>query len=202
VTKVVIVSRTRMGETGVCIGGLVRDTAEDVRLLAPDGTHRHPLDSPYHVGQVLDLELRPAAMVEPPHVEDMEVVAVRFVASQSGLGRYLAGRVTPWVGAPSALFGGALAFRPSGSAYLPPAVALDRSVGFWRPDEDLHLDRPAGRYQHMAKGQPAAIKYVGVAEPTERIPAGALVRVSLSRPFAPMNGPLACWLQLSGWYPE
>ena len=45
--------------------------------------------------------------------------------------------------------------------------------------------------------------YVGFADPIERIPKGALVRVSLARWWRPDDAPdmeERCYLQLSGWF--
>lgn len=52
-------------------------------------------------------------------------------------------------------------------------------------------------------GRPAmfSIKYVGFAEPINKIPAGTLVRVSLARWWRPTEtSEERCYLQLSGWY--
>lgn len=44
------------------------------------------------------------------------------------------------------------------------------------------------------------ISYVGTAATRATIPTGTLVRLSLSRRFAPTAAHDGYWLQLSGWY--
>ncbi len=193
-----------MGATGVCIGALTRQDCRSIRLCVADGVHHHPVSAPYRIGQVWDLAYEPAKLIEPPHVEDVVLAGPgRFVAMQSGMGRYLAACVSVWEGGPVALFGGRLRFTASGSGYLDREAGVTPSVGFWRPDRDLDLEPgESQRYRYAGGPTPASIKYVGTDEAASRIPAGALVRVSLSRPFAPASGPNECWLQLSGWYRE
>ena len=59
-------------------------------------------------------------------------------------------------------------------------------MGFWRPGEELLLEPlTSARYRYGGAGPRISIKYVGVAEPDARIPSGSLIRISLSRPFAP-----------------
>ena len=78
-----------------------------------------------------------------------------------------------------------------------------RSTGYWRPDRDLELRDSFGkpRYRWSGGGQLRSIGYVGIAGAAAGIPAGSLVRLSLSRPYAPPDQPGGFWLQLSGWFP-
>lgn len=198
-TKVLIVSRTRMGERH-CIGGLDREDGHAIRLCPAQGDHGHPADAPYRVGDVWDLELVAPPSVELPHAEDMVVRAGRFVARQYGMARYIRKVATTWSGGIDAVFDGALRFTVSGRGYLPFPTGSRSSVGFWQPSGDLRLD--GDTYSLASDDQPRAIRYVGVDAPSALIPAGSLVRVSLSRVFAPTQGPRGFWLQLSGWYPK
>lgn len=198
-TRVLIVSRTQTRQ-GHCIGGMQRDDGRAVRLCPDELIHGLPADTPYHVGDVWDMDLETPRRVQPPHVEDVIVRSARRVASQTGLGRYLAARVEPWRGGPEATFDGKLRFTPSGRGYVAQATAVTGSVGFWVPDTDLVLE---GNAYRCDGGEPhRAVRYVGVSPAAPVIPARALVRVSLSRAFAPDAGPRGYWLQLSGWYPD
>jgi len=90
-----------------------------------------------------------------------------------------------------------------GTAYVPEAGPLPtRSTGYWLPDDHLDLyysfDKP--RYRWRGEGALNGVRYVGVPEPTLTIPAGSLVRLSLSHPYAPPGLPSGFWLQLSGWF--
>jgi hypothetical protein len=198
VTKVTIVSRTQMFD-GVCIGGLTRDDRRNVRLLPPSGEHSHPLDAPYVIGDVWDIELAVPSSLIAPHVEDQLVVSGRRVALQSGLEVWLRNNVTPWRGGASSLFDGRLHVAPSGSAFVARDAIPTSSVGFWVPTDDLVLDKSGKRYLMPWKDDRISVKYVGSDTPAAVIVAGTLVRVSLSRWFSPA-GIDGCWLQISGWY--
>ena len=199
-TKVVIVSRTRMGQSR-CIGALERETLRSIRLCPREGEHAWPDFTPFRIGDVWDLSYHDATLIEAPHFEDVIIDRVprERTGPQTGLGTFIGTHVGAWMGGPKDLFGGALRFTSAGKGYLPPNGGLEQSVGFWRPDVELvHDDR---RYVFQSDGSMATISYVGEDVASEVIPAGALVRVSLSRPFAPDGGQPVCWLQVSGWYP-
>ena len=200
-TRVTVVSRTCMGESRVCVGALTRDGVDGIRLLPAEGERGWPVDAPYQVGEVWELEFRRAAVIEPPHTEDVVVIGTgQRIAEQTGLGTYLATRVPVWSGPPSVLFDGALKFTTTGRGHLPAGTETQRSVGFWRPAARLVLagDRS---YRYDAAPPTRYVRYVGSAEMVAVIPAGALVRVSLSRRFATPSAD-GFWLQVSGWYPE
>jgi hypothetical protein len=199
-TRVLIVSRTLMYQAH-CIGGLTRDDLAPVRLCPSDLVHGLPPDAPYQIGEVWDLDLAPPTRTQPPHVEDVILRSGRRIAVQTGMRRYLWDRVRPWRGGPEALFDGAMRFTATGRGHLTDGSATAHSVGFWQTAGDLVLQE--GRsYRYASDRQQRTMKYVGVQEPDERIPAGSLVRVSLSRSFTPVGGPTAFWLQVSGWYPD
>lgn len=200
-TKATIVSRTCMGESRVCVGALTRDDLRNVRLLPPDGDHGWPVDVAYQVGDVWDIGFRSAAVIEPPHTEDVLVTDTgRLVAPQMGLGTYLAPRVSVWTGAPSRLFDGRLEFTQSGKGYLPLENDARQSVGFWRPEARLVLGEQR-TYRYDVDAPARYVRYVGSDDATPEIPPDALVRVSLSRRFQSTTAE-GFWLQLSGWYPE
>lgn len=199
-TRVLIVSRTRIGQDH-CIGGMQRDDGRAVRLCPAELVHGLPVDAPYHIGDVWEMDLETPRRVQPPHVEDVIVRSARRVASQTGLGRYLAARIEPWRGGPEATFDGALRFTISGRGYVPEATAVTGSVGFWVPEMDLVLE-DGNVYRCSGAEWRRAVRYVGVSPADPVIPAGSLTRVSLSRVFAPEAGPRGYWLQLSGWYPD
>jgi hypothetical protein len=196
-TRVVIVSRTQM-QSGVCVGALTREDFRSVRLCDDRGGHGLPAQAPYQVGEVWDLVMEPSNEVIAPHVEDVIVRDARRVAVQMGLGTYLRNNIQAWKGNPDTLFDGLIRFQSNGKGYVSNTLLPSDSVGFWLPDASLVLAE-GRRYEYRA---PIArtIKYVGVEAPSEVIPVGSLVRVSLSRWF-PREDP-KCWLQISGWYAE
>lgn len=187
---------------GVCIGGLTRDTLRNVRLLPSESGHSQPVDAPYQIGDVWEMELGDRVAIRPPHVEDMIVRGGRRIAPQTGLDVWLQRFGRPVVGPVSALFDGCLRLTATGTAYVGAASIPAGSVAFWRPVDDLPLGGLAGdRYQVPWRDGCISVKYVGVQPPLPVIKAGTLVRVSLSRWFQPGPGaPERCWLQISGWY--
>src|SRR5438270_576671 len=88
------------------------------------------------------------------------------------------------------------------SGYVPSKGTLPRSsTGFWLPDLDLVRETTEGkrpRFKSERQGVVRWLTWVGVAEPPERIDAGSLVRVSLSRLFGSETAPDGYYLQISG----
>lgn len=204
--RVVIVGKTNMAH-GICVGALIEETAQAVRLI-PKGEFCNPRDTPFEVGDVWDLSIKPRAGTTPPHVEDHDILkAGKKVDEIADLGAWLRKNVSPWKGGRDVLFEGTLKFRSNGKAYVPEEGPLPSgSTGFWilpakmtyapstwegkvRPQYALHADPQL------------LIKYVGLT-PTPQLPAaltaGTLVRLSLAHTFP--ADPNKLFLQLSGWY--
>lgn len=200
-SRVLIVSKTRMRGDHVCIGGHNLDESmRSIRLLQPDGTNM-PASTRFEIGQVWDFDYEPATDIRPPHVEDVFVNSreARHVNTIQPVGAFLRTRVTAWTGT---LFDGTLLRTNSGTGY----VSIDGpfpscSTGYWVPEQPLDFDGDS-RYVFRADGGRRRIRYVGVAEATARIEPGTLVRVSLARAWAPSNAPTGLYLQISGWYVE
>jgi hypothetical protein len=197
----VIVAKTRMREGRICVGAHDLDDFRSLRLFRHDGSYLNE-DANLDVGDVWELEYveRPGAVA--PHLED--VLVQRGGARRMGREEYLAALVVArdvvWDSIDE-LFEGRLNFTAAGSAYVPEARPLpSRSTGYWRPAAELTLyhvsEKP--RYRWTGGGALRNIRYVGAAEPDTEIPAGSLVRLSLSQLFAPPDGPRGYWLQLSG----
>jgi len=201
VSRVLIVSKTRMRGDHVCVGGHDLDESMcSIRLLQPDGTNM-PAGTRFEIGQVWDLDYEPATSIRPPHVEDVFVSSrgAPHVDTIQFLGAFLRTRVTAWTGT---LFEGTLLRTNSGTGYVPIDGPLpSRSTGYWLPEQPLDFDGD-NRYVFRADGGRRRIRYVGVAEAAARIEPGTLVRVSLARAWAPSNAPAGLYLQISGWYVE
>jgi hypothetical protein len=197
--ETLIVSRTWM-KGSLCIGGLTK-AGRSVRLLER-GNRPPPPDAPYQVGERWELEFIDRNPCEPPHVEDIIVLEKRRLGQVNDLANEIRGRTHPWEGAPEALYDGHIrSTRFNGRGFVSDEEGLpDVSTGFWIPDLALtlihHGEKPY--YSYPQEDGVREISYVGVAAPITQIPAGTLVRVSLSRRF-PKEDP-KCWLQLSGWY--
>lgn len=150
----------------------------------------------------MDYVERPGAVA--PHLEDVLVQGggARRLGREEDLAALVAERDVVWQGVEE-LFEGCLNFTERGSAYVPEGGPLpSRSTGYWKLASELTLYHVSGkpRYRWSGGGALRNIRYVGVAEPDAMMPAGSLVRLSLSHPFAPPDGPRGYWLQLSGWY--
>jgi hypothetical protein len=174
-----------------------------LRLFRHDGSY---LDehARLEVGDVWELDYTQPAGAVAPHLEDVLVRAegARKLGRDDDLGALVRERDVFWH-APEELFDGCLNFTARGSAYVPAAGPLPgRGTGYWQPNRDLMLytvnDKP--RYRWTGGGVLLSINLCGSAPAEPAIPAGALVRLSLSRLFAPPDGPAGFWLQLSGWF--
>jgi hypothetical protein len=201
VSRVLIVSKTRMRGEHVCVGGHdLDDDMRSLRLMRPDGSNM-PSTTRLAIGQVWEFDHRPSPHIRKPHVEDVlvEPRGARWVDAVSPLGPFLRARVTVWEGAP---FEGKLKRTDSGTGFVPSDGPFPScSTGYWLPEQALLYDGD-GRYVFRVDGGRRRVRYVGVSEPVDRIETGMLVRVSLARPWSPPNAPAGLYLQISGWYEE
>jgi hypothetical protein len=210
--RVLIVSKTHMS-SGVCVGGLTRDTNRNIRLI-PIGRLNQPNDTKFDVGQVWDIDFYNSPHVTPPHIEDVIVTREQYVAQVSNIRDILLQRIQPWRGGAEKLFDGCLTIKQWRGYISEYSKVPNGSVGFWIPDKPLVLayspinSKPHYRIDFEVEEEPhvyrkgkLSIPYVGFADPIPEIPAQALVRVSLPRWW---NGEgrhePRCYLQLSGWY--
>jgi hypothetical protein len=187
------------------VGGLTLERGRPVRLLRSDGGNCDP-DAPYRVGEVWDVEYEVPADLLAPHLEDVAVFDAVRCGEIPELGQFLRERVQPWEGPPERLFDGLLQPTDTASGYVSvPTGVPSRSVGFWLPDQPLALARDEGgpRYRYPGPHGVRVLSYVGFDPPEEVLPAGTLLRVSLTwwrkNPEAPGQD-ARCYLQLSGWY--
>jgi hypothetical protein len=212
VVKVLIVAKTHM-HGGVCVGGLTLDTNRNIRL-KPPGRANQSEDTAFEVGQIWELDFYEVAEAKPPHMEDVIVTDQRLVEHISNMRETLMPQIHPWQGGPEQLFDRCLCIKGT-SGYISASGSIPRcSTGYWLPDRSLSLNKPLipdmqndkHHYEMLRiadNKRPAmfSIKYVGFAEPINKIPAGTLVRVSLARWWRPTEtSEERCYLQLSGWY--
>lgn len=205
--KTLIVAKTHMGQ-GACVGGLTI-TGQNVRLLQPGPYAPQPKDTPYEVGEVWELEMAEAQVIDPPHVEDAIVVRGRKLYTADNLPQRILKLAHPWQGHPANLFEGFLQLVPNGSSYISPSTRLPpMSVGFWQPDKPLYYESLGHKIRYVYRdddGYTFPLPYVGYAPVVREIPQGMLLRVSLARWWKPVddeNGEARCYLQLSGWFGE
>lgn len=202
---VLILSKTQMNNNQVCVGGLTLK-GRYVRLLDENGNNQ-PENTDFAPKQAWEIEFEERPNNVAPHVEDI------LVHSRTRKGRlnekitikdFIEKRNIPiWRGHPDELFNRLIQWTPSGSGYINRDGGVPKhSVGFWISDRDLRRKDYKGiRYQYPSSSGWRSIKFKGLEEPVDIIPAGTLIRVSLARwhTFNDDEQP-KCWLQLSGWY--
>ncbi|HRQ73152.1 MAG TPA: hypothetical protein PLU35_09005 [Phycisphaerales bacterium] len=199
----VVVAKTRM-RNNICIGAVDVENGGSLRLVPRERPEYHSWPSfDARIGTVVALRgIRPARVL-PPHVEDFLVAHWETASRIEDLPEWIRGRCDAWTGDRSCMFGGAIRFTPRGKAFVQRGDPLPSgSVGFWELPADMAIqDGPRPRYV-MGGRSPIDVPYVGLGKPIPIIPAGTLVRVSLSRWWAPDDAsmPESCWLQLSGFF--
>ncbi|NJN81915.1 MAG: hypothetical protein HC802_06265 [Caldilineaceae bacterium] len=199
-----IVAKTRRG-TRACIGAITAD-GQSVRLVAANQEIDPRAGMDYAVGQTWDVDIRPDRTVQPPHVENVFVFSKKRRPNFNDIEQIIERHMPPRCGGPEQLFDGLCQTTNAGALFLAERTGIPGySTMFWRPDQPLPLDRTGQRlrYRYPLSGGGCTLTYVGFQEPLPVIPAGALLRVSLShwwRPPEMPNGELRCYAQLSGWF--
>ncbi|GAB4455283.1 MAG: hypothetical protein OHK0036_18980 [Bacteroidia bacterium] len=202
---ILILAKTRMN-TGVCVGGLILNQFENVRLLTENGDNQ-PHHTPFEIGQVYDIEFDYKKPTKLPHREDI-LVKKYILQSQSYSIKQIAdflkdNKLINTIGNIENLFSGKLKWTQNGTGYIPHNEQIQKSVEFWISDIDLFLHTKKYNnkesiyfYYNNAK----RLKFVGLQTPLKTIKKGTVLRVSLSRLFKKDNIPEGYYLQLSGWY--
>jgi hypothetical protein len=202
-SRVLIVARTRMRNSRVCVGGHDLDADfRSVRLLRSDGSNMFET-SPLAVGDIWAMEYRDSPGLHAPHLEDVLVAKGAHVNEVERLERFLRKNTSPWRGNPRLLFDGTVAATPSGTAYVPNEGPLpERSTGYWIPGHDLDLRSfdEKDRFVYLGGGDIERFSWVGMEDPPESIAAGSLVRVSLARLYSPSSAQAGYYVQISGIY--
>lgn len=203
-SRVLVVSRTRLGDR-VCVGGhdIDRDM-KSLRLLTPQ-TENQPADSPLEIGDIWELNYRQPPTVSPPHVEDVLVTRGERVSRVKDMASYLINRITVWEDSPEALWDGTLRATPNGRALvLAEGPIPSCSTGYWQPDYALNRwrwdDNSKSYFDYTGPSPIRRFSWAGVAQAPERIAPWTLVRVSLARYWAPDTAPAGYYAQISGVY--
>jgi hypothetical protein len=202
--KVLVLSRTKMGYSNVCIGA-ISENGTHMRLLLPGDTKmRSNID--ININDYLIIKYLDPIKIIPPHVEDISIYYAKKISTNNiPLIKYLKStNVKIWEGTPESLYDNKLVwpiknFSPS-KGYISENNVPEHSVGFWIPGKDMYLSN--GRYEYITDNIKYSIKYVGVNEPFECIYKGMLVRVSLARWWkGEFFNDYRCYLQISEFYP-
>ncbi|RFC53616.1 dual OB domain-containing protein [Brumimicrobium aurantiacum] len=202
---VIILSKTKMNNNQVCVGGLTLK-GRYVRLLDEQGNNQ-PENTDLAPKQGWEIEFEERPNNNPPHVEDILVhnrISKGKLKDEITIKDVIEKRNIPiWRGHPDELFDKLIQWTQSGSGYIDRDGGIpNHSVGFWISDKDLKRKEYNGiRYQYPSTSGWRSIKFKGLEKPVDIIPAGTLIRVSLARWVSFNEGEKPkCWLQLSGWY--
>ncbi len=211
--EVLILSKTFYGQQFLCVGGIVSETGQYLRLLNAEGWYQYP-DTEFEIGAVWDISFTPSKEIHPPHTEDVIVLTKHYLRIEEDIpGILYSAGVPVWKGGISSLFDGLLSWTMSGSGYITRENGIPQhSVGFWIPDRALLQKFMTGerrdgeiyrsvRFVYPGDDGDHDLPYKGCAMAVRQIPAGTLVRVSLAK-WWDTNGTTEerCALQLSGWY--
>ena len=202
--NVLIVAKTRRGSRA-CVGGITAE-GQSVRLVAINEATDDRAGMEYEVGEVWAVEATPAPSPTPPHVEDVIVGRKRRLRTSTTLVSAIERLMPPKAGGREALYEGLTQATRAGVLYIAERTGVPPySTQFWRPDRPLYRDEDAKRirYRYPTEDGGFTLTFVGFQEPVEVIPAGTLLRVSMSRWWRPKekpDGELRCYIQLSGWF--
>lgn len=201
--RVLIVAKTRMGGDHCCIGGLDLKEDRNLRLLTKTGDNQ-PISTGFAVGDIWEINYTESPHHEAPHIEDVLGHHAYQVGRQEGMGEFLLQHVMVWRGTPQCLFDGKLRYTSSGSGYICRDNGIpNNSTGYWVADVGLIRDDfgTKVRYFYPSFQGIRHITYVGMGDPVDEIPEGALIRVSLARWWQGAGADeKRCYLQISGWY--
>ena len=215
-SEILIVGKTIKGNKK-CVGGLDLSTGRGVRLLNAKGEDQ-PSNTPFEVGGIWKLQWQELsrAEVSAPHTEDIRVVESQFkeqLTSSEQIVEIERCYDIPVVH-PHELFDERLTFTSSKRAYISPSGSIPTySTGFWRFDRGLY--KCVNQYRKIRYAycdddsscdlddddMELDVSFVGCADPIHWIPAGVILRFSLSGWYrVPRTNTAGFWLQLSGWF--
>ena len=211
--QVIIVSRTRMADGFVCVGGVDVDNRRSVRLLDARGRHETAETCPYTIWDIWDIDYYPNQRRPNPHTEDVNVTRRmkmdRVDAPNMSVNRFaevmLNSNIPIFRGSLFSVFDGKLRRTDKDKLYISKEDVPNYSTCFWINDKQLlSYKNDRGRWQYrytdMSNRYGYTISYVGSAEPLDTIERGSLVRLSLAHWWKPEDSDdeERCYLQLSG----
>ncbi len=202
--EVLILSKTRYGNTQVCVGGICLVNKQFIRLLNQGGYYQSA-DTKFNIGDIWDINFTVNSNRREPHNEDVTIHNYNFVRKIYQLETYIKNMGVPiWQNNISNIFEGKILWQRNGKGYFSENVSNypSHSVGFWISDVDLSYSN--GSYLYENNGISRQMVYKGSEVPLEVIPKGRLIRLSLAKWWKPNDSDIEarCYLQLSGWYED
>lgn len=197
-SKIVIVSRTKMGPNSVCVGAYDVDLNRSIRLLDANG-YNQPNTFGLNIGDVVTATYINKPAISSPHTEDVMLQSYIDCPEKENVYGLFKINAPVVSGSIFDCFGGKL-FQPgNGALAIPNDDVPNHSVCFWRTNSPLVLNN-FGKYTYRNGFRNILIQYVGFPDAIDRIETGSVVRLSLSRRWNVDGQEKLCWLQLSGWY--
>lgn len=202
--EVLILSKTKYGNTQVCVGGICLNSKQFIRLLNQGGYYQ-PADTQFNIGDIWDITFTVNLNRKEPHNEDVTIHAYTFLRKIYPLETYIKNMGVPiWRNNISNIFEGKILWQRNGKGYFSENIRNypSHSVGFWISDVDLRYSN--GSYIYENNGISKQIVYKGNQIALQVIPKGRLIRLSLAKWWKPEVSDIEsrCYLQLSGWYED
>lgn len=213
-SKVLIVSKTRMANDKVCVGGVDLEQKRSVRLMNADGRHGRVSECPYEIFDVWELDYINSNQRPAPHVEDVNVIRrkkkgvlkneLRQVDTLIQILRRC--NISVFKGSLFSAFDGKLKSTQYGTLFINEDDVPSYSTCFWICDKDVCRSDFQGRQRYNYNGGSRQwgynISYVGLTDAVDIIPQGSLIRLSLAHWWSPDNSDdeERCYLQLSGYF--
>lgn len=210
-SRVLILSKTRMQENRVCVGGVDLDNRCSVRLLKSDGHHETVDECPYEILSIWDIEYERINRRPAPHLEDVGVMSrskTTKVVKPKELLKLPNYNLKLYRTSLLQVYDGKLNATDSGSLFISNEKGVpEYSTCFWICDRDLRKNRFSTeqkvKYDYLGEnGRWYHITHVGLEDAPNVIPRGSLIRLSLAHWWHPDNTDVEdrCFLQLSGVY--
>lgn len=213
-SKVLIVSKTRMADDKVCVGGVDVERKRSVRLMKADGKHEKVSECPYEIYDVWELDYISSNQRPAPHVEDVNVfnrskkgVLKSELRSTEEFAKLLRQSNIPvFSGGLLNCFDGKLKCTQYGTLYINEKNVPQYSTCFWICDRPVRRRDFRGKvrynYNDGTRDWGYNIAYVGLSEPAAQIQGGSLIRLSLAHWWSPDDSEdeERCYLQLSGYF--
>ncbi len=202
--EVLILSKTKYGNTHFCVGGICIANNQFIRLLNQGGYYQ-PADTQFNIGDIWDITFTPVISKREPHNEDVIINTFRFIRKIYPLETYIKNMgVTIWKNNISNIFEGKILWQRNGKGYFSEKINNypSHSVGFWISDVDLKYLN--GSYIYENNGITKQIIYKGNQTALQVIPKGQVIRLSIAKWWKPEDTDIEarCYLQLSGWYDD
>lgn len=215
ISNILIVSRTRMREKRVCVGGIDLTSNQSVRLLDPNGYHEHEDECPYEIGDIWTCNYVHNSRRPAPHLEDSNV-KVRLLLEKHACKNaeefkkiFSFHGIRIFEGNIDNCFDGCL-INDGRRYYIDSTKVPQYSTCFWINDyllKNNDYQKPDGgikkqlSYMNGTSPYGRNITYVGIENMPISVPVGSLIRLSLANWWSrDENTTQRCYLQVSGIY--